>query len=93
MQGSIAQSYFIFDNPKFKVARKIYFGLAGEEQELRGQQEIDDINEYNSGSEDFEYDEEGEEETEEMESALGSTQEALLKDKSIEQPQKSRPAR
>ena len=31
MQGSIAQSYFIFDNPMFKVARKIYFGLAEEE--------------------------------------------------------------
>jgi hypothetical protein len=66
MQGSIAQSYFIFDNPKFKVARKIYFGLAAEEQELRNQQEIDDINEYHSASDDDEYDEEGEDEFEDM---------------------------
>lgn len=46
MQGSIAQSYFIYDSPQYKVARKIYFGLEAEEQELRNQQEIDDINEY-----------------------------------------------
>lgn len=87
MQGSIAQSYFIFDNPKFKVARKIYFGLASEEQELRNQQEIDDINEYNSGSDDFDYDEEGEEEFEDMDgqsSEFANTQEIMLKKKNTE---------
>lgn len=52
MQGSQAQSYLIFDNPQYKVARKIYFGLEAEEQDLRNQQEDDDLNEYESVSED-----------------------------------------
>lgn len=52
MQGSIAQSYFIYDSPHYKVARKIYFALEAEEQELRNQQEIDDINEYETISDD-----------------------------------------
>lgn len=46
MKGSIAQSYFIFDNPQYKVARKIYYGLYEEEKEIREQQENDDENEY-----------------------------------------------
>ena len=52
MKGSIAQSYFIFDNPQYQVARKIYYGLYAEEQEIREQQEIDDVNEYQSESSD-----------------------------------------
>jgi hypothetical protein len=51
------------------VARKIYFALEAEEQELRNQQEIDDINEYESASED---------DDSEMASSVGDSHENLL---------------
>ena len=54
---------------------------------MRNQQEIDDINEYNSGSDDFDYDEEGEEEFEDMDgqsSEFANTQEIMLKKKNTE---------
>lgn len=71
MQGSIAQSYFIYDSQQYRVARKIYFALEAEEQELRNQQEIDDINEYETVS-DEDYDSEDE-------SSVAQSGENLLK--------------
>lgn len=62
------------------MARKIYFGLAEEEQHQREQQEIDDINE--TSSDGSEYDEEGEDEMEETESDQTGSQEVLLKKRS-----------
>ena len=62
MKGSIAQSYFMFDNPQYKVARRIYFGLYQEEQEFRQQLEDDDNEEFRSdesSSEDFSESESG----------------------------------
>ena len=32
MQGSLSQSYFIFDAQQFKVGRKIYFGIQQDEE-------------------------------------------------------------
>ena len=35
MTGSISQSYFIFDSPEYKVARKIYYTFEDKLKELR----------------------------------------------------------
>ena len=43
MKGSLTQSFFIFDSQRFKMARKIFYGLENEEDEQRHQQELEEI--------------------------------------------------
>lgn len=53
MKGSLTQSFFIFDSQRFKMARKIFYNLENEEDEMRHQQELEEIieSEYDSEEE------------------------------------------
>ena len=53
MKGSLTQSFFIFDSQRFKMARKIFYNLENEEDEMRHQQEMEEIieSEYDSEEE------------------------------------------
>ena len=43
MKGSLTQSFFIFDSQRFKMARNIFYNLENEEDEMRHQQELEEI--------------------------------------------------
>lgn len=45
MQGSLSQSYYLWDAQQHKTARKIYYELEGriKEEESDNQEEIDEI--------------------------------------------------
>jgi hypothetical protein len=61
MTGSLTQSFFIFDSQNFKVARKIYYGLADDNNDMNDGDYIEQLvakqnKEGNEGEEEEEYD-------------------------------------
>lgn len=52
MNGSLTQSYFIFDSYQYKVAREIFYGIEGEEAQDSESAESDDNQEENPNFDD-----------------------------------------
>jgi hypothetical protein len=56
LQGSQAQSYFFYDCPRYREAKKIYYKMEAEEQELRNQLEVDNLIDSDDESDDDSHD-------------------------------------
>ena len=43
MQGSLTQSYFIFDSQEYKVGRAIYYGMEAKVEQVEEEEELMDL--------------------------------------------------
>lgn len=77
MTGSLTQSYFIFDSQKYKVGRKIYYGMEGKEIKDDDEFEMEEENEGHNNNHDKENDEE-DDSASEPESSEGQNQQSAV---------------